>query len=148
MKLCHIEYRDFVVWTKESWVSQRIYANDDFINDTITKTVGFIRLGILPKLVGRWYTRQSFESDQTSTTTTQPLPIAAQPSSTTTQPLSTTTQPLSTATQPSSTATQPSSTATQPLSTATQPLFTATQPSSTIVYHHSGSILSTIIRQI
>ena len=116
MKLCHVEYCDFVVWSKESWVSQRIYANDDFINDAITKTVGFIKLGILPELVGRWYTRQSLECDQTSTTTTQPSSTATQPSSTATQPSSTATQPSSTATQPSSTATQTSSTTTQAVS--------------------------------
>ena len=53
MKFCNAEYCDFVVWNKESWINERIYANSDFINDCITKTVDFIKLGILPELVGR-----------------------------------------------------------------------------------------------
>lgn len=60
----HVEYCDFVVWNKDSWISQRIYANNDFINNAITKTVGFIKLGILPEeLVGRWYTKQALCKD-------------------------------------------------------------------------------------
>ena len=44
------------------------YANSDFINNPIAKTVDFIKLGILSGLVGRWYTRQSLQSDQPSST--------------------------------------------------------------------------------
>ena len=143
MKFCNVEYCDFVVWNKESWINERIYANGDFINDAIGKTVDFIKLGILPELVGRWYTKQSLHNDQSSAQPSSTQPSSIQPSSTqpsSTQPLSTkplSTQPLSTqpssSTQPLSTqplSTQPSST--QPLSTqplSTQPL--STQPSST-----------------
>ena len=44
MKFCNVEYCDFVVWNKESWINQRIYAKSDFVNDAITKTIGFIKL--------------------------------------------------------------------------------------------------------
>ena len=115
MKFCNVEYCDFV----ESWINQRIYAKSDFINDAITKTVGFIKLGILPELVGRWYTKQSLQPSTQTLSTTQPS---------STQRLSTTqpsfTQPLST-TQPSSTQTLST---TQPSSTQT---LSTTQPSST-----------------
>ena len=97
MKFCNVEYCDFVVWNKESWINQRIYAKSDFINDAITKTVGFIKLGILPELVGRWYTKQSLQPSTQTLSTTQP---SSTQTLSTTQPSST--QTLST-TQTSST---------------------------------------------
>ena len=66
MKFCNAENYDFVLWNKKSWISERIYANSDFVNNAIAKTVDFIKLGIFPELVGRWYTKQSLQSDQPS----------------------------------------------------------------------------------
>ena len=52
VKFCNAKYCDFVVWNKESWINERIYV---FINDSITKAVDFIKLGMLPELVGKWF---------------------------------------------------------------------------------------------
>ena len=88
MKFCNAEYCDFVVWNKKSWIIERIYANSDFINNAIAKTVDFIKLGILPELVGRWYTKQSLQSDEpssiqsSSTQSSSTLPSSTQSSST------------------------------------------------------------------
>lgn len=85
MKFCNAEYCDFVVWSKKSWINERIYANSDFINNAIAKTVDFIKLGILPELVGRWYTKQSLQSDEpsfirsSSTQSSSTLPSALHP---------------------------------------------------------------------
>ena len=88
MKFCNAEYCDFVVWSKKSWINERIYANSDFINNAIAKTVDFIKLGILPELVGRWYTKQSLQSDEpssiqsSSAQSSSTLPSSTQSSST------------------------------------------------------------------
>ena len=57
MKLCNVEYCDFVVWNKDVWINQRISLDSDFIDSAICRTHSFIKLGILPELVGKWYTK-------------------------------------------------------------------------------------------
>ena len=64
-------------------VKEYSYANSDFINNAIPKTVDFIKLGILPELVGRWYTKQSLQSDEPSSIqSSSTLPSSTQSSST------------------------------------------------------------------
>ena len=53
MKICHVEYSDFVLREEDMFV--RIVMDMEFINDAINKTVPFIKLAILPELVGRWF---------------------------------------------------------------------------------------------
>ena len=38
---------------------QRIVMDREFIDDAIEKTEPFIKLAILPELVGKWYTKQN-----------------------------------------------------------------------------------------
>ena len=57
MKFCNVKYCDFVVWNKDVWLNQRIELDTDFIDNVICRTESFIRLGILPELVGKWYTK-------------------------------------------------------------------------------------------
>ena len=57
MKFCNVQYCDFVVWNKDVWINQRIELKSEFIDDAISRTESFIRLGILPELVGKWYTK-------------------------------------------------------------------------------------------
>ena len=59
MKLCHVQYCDFVVWRKNDIFIQRIQLNSAFIHEAFAKVEPFIRLAILPELVGRWYTKQT-----------------------------------------------------------------------------------------
>ena len=58
MKLYHVEYADFVRWREEDMSVQRIVMDTEFIDNAINKTVPFIKLVILPELVGRWFTKQ------------------------------------------------------------------------------------------
>ena len=64
MKICHVEYADFVLWREEDMFVQRIAIDKEFIDDAINKTVPFIKLAILPELVGRWFTKQKTPDDQ------------------------------------------------------------------------------------
>ena len=57
MKFCKAQYCDFVVWNKDVWINQRIVLKSEFIDDAIFRTELFIQLGILPELVGKWYTK-------------------------------------------------------------------------------------------
>ena len=58
IKFCNVDYCDFVVFKKDSALFvQRIELESNFINSAIFEAEAFIRLGILPKLIGRWYTK-------------------------------------------------------------------------------------------
>ena len=65
MKIYHVEYADFVLWREEDIFVQRIVMDTEFIDDAINKTGAFIKLAILPELVGRWFTKQRTTDDQT-----------------------------------------------------------------------------------
>lgn len=56
MKICLVDYADFVVW-KDLFV-QRIGIERVFIDDAMQRAKPFVKLGILPELVGKWFTRQ------------------------------------------------------------------------------------------
>ena len=51
MKICYVEYADFVLWREDDMFVQRIVIDTEFIDDAINKTVPFIKLAILPELV-------------------------------------------------------------------------------------------------
>ena len=58
MKFYDAEYCDFVVWKKDSALFvQRIDLECVFINNAISEAESFIKVGILPELVGHWYTK-------------------------------------------------------------------------------------------
>ena len=58
MKLCQVDYADFVVWREEDLFIQRIGVEREFIDDAMQRAEPFVKLGILPELVGKWFTRQ------------------------------------------------------------------------------------------
>ncbi len=57
MKLCKVQYGDFVVWGKTELVILRINL-DDFISEAMRKAALFFKYGVLPELIGKWYTRK------------------------------------------------------------------------------------------
>ncbi len=58
MKLCKVQYGDFVVWGKTELVILRINLDEDFISEAIRKAALFVKYGVLPELIGKWYTRK------------------------------------------------------------------------------------------
>jgi len=56
MKLYGARYCDFVVWRKDDVFIQRISCNVTFITEALDKIPPFIKLCILPELVGKWFT--------------------------------------------------------------------------------------------
>ena len=77
MKFCDVQYCDFVVWNRDSWINQRIQADHQFIDEAIAKVVPFIKLAILPELVGKWYTKQAISSTKHAsvTNTNESVPV-------------------------------------------------------------------------
>ena len=58
MKICQVDYADFVVWKEEDLFVQRITIEKEFIDDAMKRAEPFVKQGILPELVGKWFTRQ------------------------------------------------------------------------------------------
>ena len=59
MKICQVEYADFVLWREEEMFFHRIVMDREFIDDAINHAESFIKLAILPELVGKWFTKQN-----------------------------------------------------------------------------------------
>lgn len=57
MKLCDVNYCDFVIWRESELVVIRIERDEAFITDAIDKATTFFKCGILPELVGKWFSR-------------------------------------------------------------------------------------------
>ena len=58
MKICQVDYADFVVWKEKDLFVQRITIEKEFIDDAMKRAEPFVKQGILPELVGKWFTRQ------------------------------------------------------------------------------------------
>ena len=59
MKICQVQYCDFVVWKEEDMFVQRIPIDMEFIDDAMENVQPFTKLAILPELVGKWFTGQN-----------------------------------------------------------------------------------------
>ena len=59
MKICQVQYCDFVVWKETDVFVQRIPIDIEFIDDAIENVKLFIKLTILSELVGKWFTKQN-----------------------------------------------------------------------------------------
>jgi len=57
MKLYRASYCDFIVWRQDEVFIQRISFDVTFITEALSKIPPFIKLCILPELVGKWFTR-------------------------------------------------------------------------------------------
>lgn len=74
MLLCETTYGDFVVWNESELVVERIVINESFLTTALEKTEKFFLYGILPEILGKWYSKlpeyQPQPSDDTSNTDT------------------------------------------------------------------------------
>ncbi len=58
IKICSASYSDFVVWQEQDLFVQRIYLDEPFITYAFMKANDLIKVGILPELVGKWFSKQ------------------------------------------------------------------------------------------
>ena len=60
----NLKYIDFVVWTQKGLFIERIYPDVDFWNQNVPKSKEFFVRGILPELIGKWYSRPMVSATQ------------------------------------------------------------------------------------
>ena len=72
IKLCEVYYCDFVVWRPDELVILRIPADDQFTNSAIEKATKLYIRGVLPELLGKWYSKAHIchQTSPTSSITT------------------------------------------------------------------------------
>ena len=55
--ICDVDYCDFVLWTTKDIYVERVLPDKIFWNNVLTKALAFFTNGILPELMGKFYTR-------------------------------------------------------------------------------------------
>ncbi|KAK1895789.1 Exonuclease [Dissostichus eleginoides] len=71
MRVAEVMFCDFVVWTPQELFKQRIMFDGAFFDVAHSKVVNFIRTGILPELLGKWFTVPRFSPTATSDKTSE-----------------------------------------------------------------------------
>jgi len=57
LHVCCVEYADFVVWSENAIAVERVFKDESFIQSNMLIARSFFKYGILPEIVGEWYTR-------------------------------------------------------------------------------------------
>ena len=78
MKICQVDYSDFVVWREDNIFVQRIPIDMEFIDDAIENVQPFIKLALLPELVGKWFSKQNVVPLTRDNPNDQPISSAAE----------------------------------------------------------------------
>ncbi|KAK1885950.1 Exonuclease [Dissostichus eleginoides] len=71
MRVAEVMFCDFVVWTPQELFKQRIMFDGAFFDVAHSKVVNFFRTGILPELLGKWFTVPRFSPTATSDKTSE-----------------------------------------------------------------------------
>ncbi|KAK1904600.1 Exonuclease [Dissostichus eleginoides] len=71
MCVAEVMFCDFVVWTPQELFKQRIMFDGAFFDVAHSKVVNCIRTGILPELLGKWFTVPRFSPTATSDKTSE-----------------------------------------------------------------------------
>ncbi|KAF3850675.1 hypothetical protein F7725_012447 [Dissostichus mawsoni] len=71
MRVAEVMFCDFVVWTPQDIFKQRIMFDGTFCDVAHSKVVNFIRTGILPELLGKWFIVPRFSPTATSDKTSE-----------------------------------------------------------------------------
>lgn len=74
MHIYAVAFSDFVVWTRCGMYIERICAANEFFTIAVEKVTTFYKYGVLPELIGKWYTKKGVISgpDETQATSTRP----------------------------------------------------------------------------
>ena len=64
MQVCDVTYGDFVVWTETEYTVERIRRNEDFLDTNISAVKNFFMYGVLPEIIGKFYTRKPVANSQ------------------------------------------------------------------------------------
>jgi len=58
MAICKVTYCDFVVWSESGFIVERIEVDSEFFERKAEVVYDFFVYGMLPEIVGKWYTRR------------------------------------------------------------------------------------------
>ena len=64
MEVCKVLQCEFVVWTEGGVSVESIPVDTEFLESVIEHVTGFFKYGILPEIVGKWYTRKPIADSQ------------------------------------------------------------------------------------
>ena len=70
MKICRVQYCDFVTWREDEIFHQKVELDSNFIDSAVCNVEPFIKFAILPELVGKWFSKEPIMPLQTSSSTT------------------------------------------------------------------------------
>ena len=56
-------YTDFVVWTENGMACERISLDDKIFNESLETLKHFFIYGVLPEIIGKWYSRKPTAGD-------------------------------------------------------------------------------------
>ena len=76
-----MNYCDFVVWTEEDIHFERIYPDESFWMENISRVNQFFNAVILPELVGKFYSQGSESTSTPKSPVESPSPSAVDPTS-------------------------------------------------------------------
>ena len=57
MRVCDTSYGDFIVWQQDEMVVERILVDNKFLDASLEKATKIFIYGILPEVLGKWYSR-------------------------------------------------------------------------------------------
>ena len=60
LHVCRLSYCNFVIWSNDEIIVERIEANEIYFDSLISNVKDFFIYGILPEIIGKWYTRKPF----------------------------------------------------------------------------------------
>ena len=59
INIAEVAYCDFTVWPESGIHIERIIADNEFGESTVSKATSFFKNGILPELLGKWFTKSA-----------------------------------------------------------------------------------------
>ena len=75
IKLCDVKYAEFVVWRPGETHIERVTIDDELLTDALDRATQFYINGVLPEVLGKWYSRlpdYTSHQDTDKTTAHQP----------------------------------------------------------------------------
>ena len=72
MEVCQTEYCDFVVWSKDQLLCQRVLYDKEFIKAKLDSLGEFTTKCILPELIAKWFTKPELSTNDESTSDVDP----------------------------------------------------------------------------
>ncbi len=79
MKLCDLNYADFIIWRESELVVIRIERDFVFLEEALHKAEEFFKYGVLPELLARWYTTHSTASNTDVTGDADSIVVGSSP---------------------------------------------------------------------